>query len=242
MKRFALLLACLMMTSLCGCSEAEPAPEATVSVETAAPEDVRWKEMNQKTYTEIGKILTDCGIGGVTEEEISRLESNYDLPDGITLNINRAAEFLTNLGYGKWNWDTMEWTPSHNGVYSFDVEVYPLIKIYTKFLLGIQALAPDEIQISDIVEDDSEADWDNGTGIIKVSFVFNGQSYNINARLNDDWFDMDFANAIGGIIKKDNKRLWFTTDGYQECIIFFRDENWAQHFSEQTGLELTPRL
>ena len=136
----------------------------------------------------------------------------------------------------------MEWTPSQNGVYSFDVEVYPLINIYTKFLLGIQALAPDEIQISDIVEDDSKADWDNGTGMIKVSFTFNGQSYTINARLNDDWFDVDFANAVAGIIRKGNKRLWFTTDGYQECIIFFRDENWARHFSERTGLELTPSL
>lgn len=193
--------------------------------------------MVQKSFPEIADVLRDCGIKGITDDMISQFENRFDtIPDEIIL--DRTAALLTELGSGKMNYETMEWTPSNNGVYSFDMEAFDLSKMYTNFLLGIQSLDSDEIQISDIVEDDTEADWDNGTGKIKVSFVFNGSSYSVNAQLRNDWFDLDFANAIGDIIVKDNKRLWFTTDGYQECIVFFGDENWARRFSEQTGLEL----
>ena len=34
----------------------------------------------------------------------------------------------------------------------------------------------------------------------------------------------------------------FASDGYQECIVFYGDEQWADKFSERTGVELARSL
>ncbi len=34
------------------------------------------------------------------------------------------------------------------------------------------------------------------------------------------------------------KQLFFTSDGYQEGIVFYRDKEWADGFQLETGLEL----
>ena len=195
----------------------------------------------KKTFSEIAKVLMECGIKGITDERISSLENRFaSLPEGIML--DRTAALLSELGSGDMNYDTMEWKPSENGVYSFDVEVFDISKMYTNFLLGIQSIGNGEIVVSDIVEDDSEVDWENDSGEIKVSFMLNGSSYTVNAQAMGDWFDLQFANAISDIIQKNDKRLWFASDGYQECIVFYGDEQWAEKFSERTGVELARSL
>lgn len=56
----------------------------------------------------------------------------------------------------------------------------------------------------------------------------------------DDWFDVSVANELNRIIKEygNEKQLFFTSDGYQEGIVFYRDKKWADGFQLETGLDL----
>lgn len=57
----------------------------------------------------------------------------------------------------------------------------------------------------------------------------------------NDWFDLNVAKALNKIIieNSNDKRLFYTDDGYQECIIFYRDKDWASSFQKETGLVLS---
>ena len=35
-----------------------------------------------------------------------------------------------------------------------------------------------------------------------------------------------------------SKKLYFASDGYQECIVFYCDKEWADNFEFKTGLKL----
>ena len=56
----------------------------------------------------------------------------------------------------------------------------------------------------------------------------------------DDWFDVNVANELNKIIKGygNEKQLFFTSDGYQEGIVFYRDKEWAEGFQLKPGWSL----
>ena len=110
--------------------------------------------------------------------------------------------------------------------------------MYTNFLKGIEALGSEEISFTDIEEDDSNVDWDSGTGTIEVRFKYNGVPYALKATAMGDWFDTNFIGALNGVIGNNGKCLYYTGDGYQECIVFYRDNNWAKLFESKTGHKL----
>lgn len=58
--------------------------------------------------------------------------------------------------------------------------------------------------------------------------------------MQNDWFNPRLANELSGIIRARNtgKQLFFTGDGYQECIVFYRDKEWADAFEAGTGIAL----
>lgn len=66
------------------------------------------------------------------------------------------------------------------------------------------------------------------------------QEITLKAEVYDDWFDVNVANELNKIIKDygNEKQLFFTSDGYQEGIVFYRDKEWAEGFQLETGLEL----
>lgn len=192
----------------------------------------------RSSIANIGKALTDCGISGVTDEFIAGFEKeNADIPDEVVM--NQAAAMLFSLGFGNWDFKTMEWTPSHNGVYSCSTEMPDVIGGYKSYLLGLKDIGNGELEFTDISMDDSNVDWENGNGILEISFLFNGKPYIETARVQYDWFDTDFAERIRRIVGENNgKKLWFTTDGYGALIVFYRDPMWAQQFEKKTGLKL----
>ncbi len=67
------------------------------------------------------------------------------------------------------------------------------------------------------------------------------KTYCLEAAVENDWFDMNVAFALNEIIIENGngKRLFFTSDGYQECIVFYRDAEWAKSFERETGLVLS---
>ena len=114
--------------------------------------------------------------------------------------------------------------------------------MYTDFLLGVSSLDKEELDFQNLTEDTSQVNWEEGPGKRTVSFTWNGKSYSLEAEMHNDWFDAGVANELGKIIKENSKdkQLFFADDGYQECIVFYRDKEWADNFQKETGLVLSP--
>lgn len=233
MKSLTWILILLFLSSVPGNEYSQP------DIFEEDMEEIQMDDM-QKSYAEIAEILKELGIGGITDELITELENAYALMPPEIL-INKTATTLTYIGAGQIDYDTWEWVPDKNGVYTFDVEVFNLEKIYTFFLQGVSALGDGELNFTNIQEDLSDVNWENGTGTRSVTFDWNGETYTLEAENMGDWFDLSVADQLNQIIisKGGEKRLYFTSDGYQECIIFYRDEAWAKSFEEKTGLELS---
>lgn len=199
--------------------------------------------MEIKSYAEIAEVLKKFEIGGITEQLISELETSASkMPPEIEL--NKTAMLLSALGHGDYDYSEGTWAPYYNGVYSFDVEVFDVGKMYTNFLIGISALNKDELDFKNIQEDTDNIDWEAGTGTRTVTFEWKGKTFCLEAMAMHDWFDPNAASALNEIIIENGngKRLFFTSDGYQECIIFYRDTDWANSFQKETGLMLSSGL
>lgn len=223
MKR---ILALILSISFClsGCG-LEKNPE----VSAAAPE----------TFSEFADIFQKYGVQGITPQLIEVLEQSYsDLPPDV---VHRGAVLLTVLGEGSYDAETMTWTPSQNGVYAFDMEVLSPDRMYTDFLTGIRALDPEELAFANIQEDTSQVNWEEGTGKRTVSFEWQGEQFTLEAEAEHDWFDPNAAGELSEIIREhgNGKQLFFTGDGYQECIVFYRSQDWAEAFQAETGMGLT---
>ena len=170
---------------------------------------------------------------------VDDLEQDYkEMPPEVEL--NKAAMLLTVLGQGEYDYENMTWTPYTNGVYTFDVEFFNVEKMYTDFLIGVSSLDEEELDFKNIQEDTRQVNWEEGTGKRTVSFEWKHRQFTLEAAVEDDWFDLNVANELNEIIKKygNGKQLYFTGDGYQECIVFYRDPEWAKSFQTETGLEL----
>lgn len=203
--------------------------------ESGAPADGKTPE----TFAEFAEVFSRYGIQGASPQLTEELEQSFsDLPPEVLL--SKGAALLTALGEGGYDADAMAWAPSQNGVYAFDMEVSDVGGMYARFLAGVSALAPDELAFENIREDTSKVDWENGTGKRTVTFEWQGEEFTLEAEMQSDWFDLRAANQLNKIIRRhtSGKQLFFTGDGYQECIVFYRDKEWADAFEAETGLEL----
>ena len=253
-KRLVYSLICLGLLALSGCGKHQDSINTVnntnitggINMENERKSYENHSEIlkelgSQKSYAKIAEDLNQLGIGGMTEQTINQLEKQSEqLPSEVL--INKTAALLTIVGRGDINWATEEWTPSKNGVYSFgsEVEAFRIDTMYSHFLLGISALGGEELAFENIKEDTNAVNWAEGTGKRSVSFDWNGNTYTLEAEVTDDWFDFNVVNALNEIIikNKTGKRLYFTSDDYQEIIVFYRDEDWAKEFRNKTDLPL----
>ena len=193
-----------------------------------------------QSYAEIVKKLKKFEITGITDELIKKLETDYaELPPEVE--FNKTAHLLGILGNGIFDYSKATWTPTENGVYSFDVEIYNVDTMYTNFLIGVSSLNKEELNFQNISEDTSEVNWEKGTGKRTVSFEWKGKRYSLEAEVQGDWFDLNVANELNKIIMENttDKQLFFANDGFQECIVFYRNKDWANSFEKETGLSLS---
>ena len=193
----------------------------------------------QKSYKEYAEIFTKYGIKGATLQVVEDLEKHYqDLPEEVIL--NKPAILLGELGRSDFDMENYRIIPSQNGVYAFDVEVFNIEKMYMDFLLSVKALDQEELDFQNIQEDTSQVNWEEGTGIQRVTFEWKNHKFTLEGEVNNDWFDLSVANKLNEIIKEhgNGKRLFFTNDGYQQFIVLYGDKEWADSFGKETGLEL----
>ena len=154
---------------------------------------------------------------------------------------------LDNIGRAEYNVENKEYKLFSNNVYSFDTEVIDIDMMYTIFLNLVNKLSNDELRITDIIEDNSSINYEQWTGEKIVSFKLNSKEYKYIAKLKNDWFDMEMIGYINKILQENNsnKFLYFTSDGWQNCILFYNTEKWAEkfnnNFTEMNILNLEPK-
>ena len=190
-----------------------------------------------RTYSAASDALTRLGFPEADPELLKELESqlqdlNYDPK-------YRFLDLLCYLGMGEYEEDTWEWTPGSNGVYWFDAEFFNIETMYTECLRGISALAPEELDFSNIIEDHTDVDWEQGTGTVTVSFDWKGQTHSFEAAMEYDWIDLSALDSINEILAQHSQRkLYFAFDGGQGCLVFYADADWAKDFEKITGIRL----
>lgn len=183
------------------------------------------------TASGAAQVLTELGI------QVPETDIGDDFVDEYMV-----VELLCWAGMGEYDPDTFAWTPASSGVYAFDLEVFDVGNMYTDFLRGVEALSGGELVFTDVVEDETHVNLDEGTGWKEITFTFNGQTHTIRAEMMSDWFDPSFADAIAELTADADKQLRFHFDGYQMACVFWCDDAWAREFTRATGLALTDTL
>lgn len=196
---------------------------------------------NNMSYTEIARELEAMGITGSDPEMIAQLDADWETyGKEYGPGYNKVLDLLGYLGVGDYDLDSMEWTPSENGVYWFDLECFYVDTMYTDFLRGVSALDSSSLAFTDIQEIIHEINWEDGTGQRSFSFTWNSYTYTIHAESMGDWFDLAAADDLNKIIRVhgDGRRLYFTDDQWQGCFVFYGDHAWAREFQRKTGIRL----
>lgn len=198
-------------------------------------------KLNGLTYKEIGEKLEALGIGGIDGETVEGLQKEWDaLPEEYRQYSDKTLDLLTALGYGSYDPETWEWLPSSSDVYAFDMEALNVDSMYTDFLRGVAALGGGELDFTDFEENLDQVNWEQGTGKRSVSFTWNGERFQLNAKMMNDWFDVSVLDDLNGIIapRCGGKQLYFAYDGGQMILVFYCDQAWAGSFEDMTGLPL----
>lgn len=203
---------------------------------------------NDLTYREIAAGLNELGIV-CSEDSIQQIEEMeesykemgiYDFYSDYTTQ-DRVISLLSWVGYGSYDFETLEWSPSSSGVYCVDMEAFAIDTMYTDYLKGIESISCGELLFSTIEETYDSVNWENGTGFGHLTFSLGGKTHHVLLEVDLDWYSTDALNRIGTIINSQNteKKLYYLSDSGQGILIFYRDSQWAKAFTDLTGLHLT---
>ena len=94
-----------------------------------------------RSVREAAAILDELGIASISERMILEFERSWNsVPQEIRDSLDVVTMLLAAVGVGTYDSGTCEWTPTSDRVYSFDVEVSDIDRMYTLFLQGIQSI------------------------------------------------------------------------------------------------------
>ncbi len=189
-------------------------------------EEMEVASSEQRSTAELAENLKELGISGISDDIIDMIDEDRAEMDGDVV-YSAVGTMLSWAGSPDYDFDTCTMTPKNKTVYSFDMEVFDVSNMYTDFLNGVKYIGDGDLDFTNIKESD-------GALGKHVTFDWDGESYELNLRENTDWFDMNAVEQLNKLIDKKGmkKRLYFTTDEYQEAIIFYRDKEWADKFEK----------
>ena len=151
------------------------------------------------------------------------------------------VEVLCLLGSGKYTHETDIITPWTDSVYAFDVEMTWIEEGYALLLDAVKRMSGGSIDIEDVSVEIGEAALEQGWGQFPLRFTMNGEPCEFTLQLSTDWMDLHILDDLNReLVKRDSeKKLWFTHDGGQGIILFYRDKAWVDRFQQATGVELS---
>lgn len=147
---------------------------------------------------------------------------------------------LDNLGMGVRDEETDALFCVSGQIYTFDMEVSDIERMYTDFLEGLSKLVKDDFTFTDIEEDVSNVDFASDTGVQTIRFRCNHKACRYDAKAEYDWFDTGMLAYVNQVIREcgTGKCLYVTSDGWQNCILFYQTGEWARRFQELFGVVL----
>ena len=151
---------------------------------------------------------------------------------------------LTELGaprYREDDWTTVE--AYSKDVFWFDFEGLDISTDYVDILNGMLALAQGSCldTVTDISEDTSKVNWEEGKGKVEVCLEWDGQPYHWVMDMQYDWIDGDVLGMLNALLVQGGSGKFFYAagDNGQGAIVFFCTAEWAEDFGEATGLDLS---
>lgn len=185
------------------------------------------------------EVLASLGLSvpKETEESVKKSMEEYGLYELVE--ESPYIWLLTNMGAPTHDED---WnvTGYAEDVFWFDFEGFDISTDYIDVLNGMRALAKGSCldDVTDLREDMTEADWENGKGVITVSLTRKGQTYSYVMDMYYDWIDTKVLGIFNPLLEQEGSQKYFyaTGDDGQGAIVFFCTEDWAKEFAEKTGL------
>lgn len=221
-----------------GSDPAESRDDAAPDEQAEAPDSALNDFPDCVTLDEQVEVLESLGLQ-VPEELVESLRTAMEEP-GMQAMIEEDYPYtwlLTDLGMPQYD-DDWNVTGYAQDVFWFDFEGAG----YQYVLEGMLALAQGSCldTVTDIHEDSSEVDWEQGKGTIAVSLDWEGQTYHWYMDVYYDWIDGDVLGILNALLieGKSQKFFYVTGDNGQGAIVFFCTAEWAEDFQEATGLEL----
>lgn len=200
---------------------------------------------SQKNYQEISvdtqvRVLRELGFT-ITEEEAAGFKKQAE-ENPEWMEENPYVSLLIHIGAGEYDEKKKERIPSYEA-YWFDFEGTDISYDYIYMMEGIRAMAGEDFELTEMREDCSQVDWEKGTGMITVSFRYNGNAHFYEADVDYDWLDGGFISFFNDVLQMEGneKRLYMAGDEGQGGILFYRDKTWAQLFADKTGIPLHAR-
>ena len=127
-------------------------------------------------------------------------------------------------------------------VFWFDFEGFDISTDYIDILNGMLALAEGSCldDVTDIREDMTDADWESGRGTVTVSLRWKGEPYEWDMEMYNDWIDVSVLGILNPLLEQEGSQEYFyaTGDNGQGAIVFFCTQEWAEQFTQKTGLVL----
>ena len=207
------------------------------------PAKLSGRMTNSMSYQEMARELEafDIHISDQAIAEIKAFDAEYALENGDYYDDNPYASKVYDLlcweGTGSYSESDYSWTPSVSGVYWLDMEVMFVDRIYSDFFAGVSAMAP-ELNITDVTEDYSGVDWENGTGEVTVTFCLDGTTHTMKLSMMQDWIDLNVLYDLAKLLEQDQdpRSLWRCPDG-QGILLYYGTEEQVQALSKKTGLD-----
>ena len=206
---------------------------------------------------EPGVVSVDVYERVPLEEQVEVLESlGLQVPEETAASVRSSMEeygmydlveespytwLLTDMGAPTYD---EEWnvTGYAADVFWFDFEGFDISTDYIDILNGMLALAEGSCldDVTDIREDMTDADWESGRGTVTVSLRWKGEPYEWDMEMYNDWIDVSVLGILYPLLEQEGSQEYFyaTGDNGQGAIVFFCTQEWAEQFTQKTGLVL----
>ena len=223
----------------------------TAAAETEANTGAETEPLRARRPTD--EVAADLAAFGlyVPDEVVNEIEDTYRMVEvdeayagmyDYYLEYDPGFEYrmlLSSWGYGDYD-DDWNWIPTSDKVYAFDTEVFDMGCMYTDFLNGVIAISGGEFEITDIVENTDDVNYEEDSGTQVLSFRYNGTPYTFEAIYFGDWLDCEVIEFMNQVFETEGnpKRLLATDDGGQGCILFYNTPEWGDELEAATGMHL----
>lgn len=197
-------------------------------------------DCNNLSFRDLDELLQSLGIEPSESSDLEGLERAWgDMPYEALGSLSKLAMLLSDKGAGDIDYSSFRWIPSSSKVFSFDVESFDPEGMYTLLLMGVSAIGKGEL----VFEDISETPLPEGCRAVEFTFCGRRRRFE-SEQLSPDWYDLSFLDFLNSVIAEEGlyNRLYFMSDGYQEVVLFYTDEIWAQRFKFLTGYRLFSKV